>query len=84
MGQKEKLIARLRPHPHDFTFAEAERPLGFLGFERNNKGATSGSRVKFVSRSGASLMIHIPHPGNQLKAYQVKALLSMLEEEGLI
>lgn len=29
-------------------------------------------------------MIHLPHPGNQLRVYQVKALLEMLEKEGLI
>lgn len=84
MGQKEKLMARLRSHPRDFTFMEAERLLGYLGFVRDNKRRTSGSRVQFVNQDGASIMIHIPHPGNQLKAYQVKALLLMLKKEGLI
>ena len=84
MGQKEKLIKKLRSHPRDFTFAETERLLGYLGFVWDNKGKTSGSRVEFVNQRGAALMIHIPHPGNHLKAYQVKALISMLEEEGLI
>jgi len=84
MGQKEKLMVRLKSHPCDFTFVEAERLLGYLGFVRDNKRRTSGSRVQFVNQDGASIMIHIPHPGNQLKAYQVKALLLMLEKEGLI
>ena len=38
MGQKEKLIAKLRSRPKDFTFEEAETLLGFLSYERNNKG----------------------------------------------
>jgi hypothetical protein len=84
MGQKEKLIARLRTRPRDFTLEEMERLLGYLGFERDNKGKTSGSRVRFVHQSGAKLMIHLPHLGNQLRVYQVKALLEMLEKEGLI
>ena len=84
MGQKEKLIARLRTRPRDFTLEEMERLLGYLGFERDSKGKTSGSRVRFVHQSGAKLMIHLPHPGNQLRVYQVKALLEMLEKEGLI
>ena len=67
MGQREKLIKKLRSYPRDFTFAETERLLGYLGFVRDNKGKTSGSRVKFVGQSGAALMIHIPHPGNTLK-----------------
>ena len=84
MGQKEKLIARLRTRPRDFTLEEMERLLGYLGFERDNKGKTSGSRVRFVHQSGAKLTIHLSHPGNQLRVYQVKALLEMLEKEGLI
>lgn len=84
MGQKEKLIARLRSHPRDLTFSEVERLLGYLGFVRSNKGATSGSRVKYVRPEGGELMFHMPHPGNELKAYQVKELLSMLEREGLV
>lgn len=54
MGQKEKLIARLRTRPRDFTLEEMERLLGYLGFERDNKGKTSGSRVRFVHQSGAN------------------------------
>ena len=61
MGQKEKLIARLRTRPRDFTLEEMERLLSYLGFERDNKGKTSGSRVRFVHQSGAKLMIHLPH-----------------------
>lgn len=50
MGQKEKLIARLKSRPHDFTLEEMERLLGFLGFVRANKGKTSGSRARFVTK----------------------------------
>ena len=49
MGQKEKLIARLKTNPRDFTFAEAETLLGYLTYHRHNKGKTSGSRVIFIS-----------------------------------
>lgn len=84
MGQKEKLIARLRSHPRDFTFAEAERLLGYLGFVRSNKGATSGSRVKFVHRERGAIMMHRPHPGNVLKPYQIAQLIETLERKGLV
>ena len=30
------------------------------------------------------MSIHMPHPGNELKAYQLNALIDMLEREGLI
>lgn len=49
MGQKEKLIARLKTIPKDFTFDEAELLLKYLTYRRFNKGKTSGSRVVFVS-----------------------------------
>ena len=38
MGQKEKLIARLKTIPKDFTFDEAESLLGYLTYHRYNKG----------------------------------------------
>lgn len=44
MGQKEKLIQRLKTRPRDFTFEEAETLLRFLGYTRFDKGRTSGSR----------------------------------------
>lgn len=52
MGQKEKLVARLKSRPRDFTFEELERLLRYFGFVRSNKGRTSGSRVAFINRYG--------------------------------
>lgn len=40
MGQKEKLIQRLKSRPKDFTFQEAETLLGYLDYKRSNKGKT--------------------------------------------
>lgn len=84
MGQKEKLIRRLRSKPRDFTFGEAETLLRYLGFKRSNKGATSGSRVFFTSNDYGVLTMHMPHPGKELKPYQIKQLISTLEGKGLI
>ncbi len=84
MGQKEKLIIRLRSKPRDFTFDEAERLLNFLGYKRTDKGKTSGSRVMFISEDRAPIMLHKPHPNNELKEYQIKQLILQLEEEDLI
>lgn len=49
MGQKEKLIERLKAKPKTFTFDDAESLLRYFHYERSNKGRTSGSRVMFVS-----------------------------------
>lgn len=84
MGQKDKLIERLRSKPKDFTFDEAETLLGYLSYERSDKGRTSGSRVAFVSENHAMILLHRPHPGNELKSYQVKQLIDILEQEELL
>ena len=85
MSKKDKLIARLRTQPKDFTFDEADSLLNYLGFERNNKGKTSGSRISFInSESGLKVSLHRPHPQKELKAYQIEQLLEFLNREGLI
>ncbi|MBR6027510.1 MAG: type II toxin-antitoxin system HicA family toxin [Clostridia bacterium] len=85
MGQKEKLIARLKAAPKDFTFDEAETLLGYLGYHRSNKGRTSGSRVMFSNdKTSTRILLHKPHPRNELLTYQVRQLLAQLEEEGLL
>ena len=84
MGQKEKLINRLKSRPKDFTFDEVESLLGYLDYKRSDKGRTSGSRVMFVSDNHPPIMMHKPHPRKELLDYQVKQLLEMLNQEGLI
>ena len=84
MGQKEKLIQRLKSKPKDFTFQEAETLLGYLEYIRSNKGKTSGSRVVFESNDHGNILLHKPHPNNELKIYQIKQLIDVLEQEGLI
>lgn len=84
MGQKEKLIQRLKSKPKDFTFDDAETLLGYLDYIRSNKGKTSGSRVMFIRDGYGRILLHKPHPKKELKAYQIKQLVEMLEQEGLI
>lgn len=84
MGKKEKLIMRLRSKPRDFTFEEAESLLNYFDYARSNKGKTSGSRVMFTSSAHAPILLHKPHPRKELLEYQVKQLVEILEQEGLI
>ena len=84
MGQKEKLIKRLKSKPKDFTFDDAETLLNYLGYSRSNKGKTSGSRIIFISENHGAILLHKPHPRKELKAYQIKQLIEILEQEGLI
>lgn len=85
MGKKEKLIERLKAKPKDFTFDEAMTLLGFFSYICSDKGKTSGSRVIFTSTNGtAPILLHKPHPGNELREYQIKQLIQILEQENLI
>ena len=82
MGTKEKLIERIKQQPLDFTFREAKRLLSLLGYDLSHKGKTSGSRIIFYKNGKAPIMLHKPHPGNELKHYAVKQLLETLLDNG--
>ncbi len=85
MGQKEKLIAKLKANPRSFTFNEAEALLGYFSYYRSNKGKTSGSRIMFVSEvHKTKILLHKPHPRKELLEYQIKQLIEQLEQEGLL
>lgn len=84
MGQLEKLIERLKSKPKDLTFCEVEKLLNNFGYRRYNKGKTSGSRVAFVSDEHPAILLHKPHKRKELLEYQIKQLLEILEQEGLI
>ena len=85
MGQKDKLIAKLKSNPKNFTFDEAESLLGYLDYRKSNRGKTSGSRVMFTSnKHKAKILLHKPHPRKELLEYQIKQLIDLLEQGGLI
>lgn len=84
MGQKDKLIERLKSRPKTFSFDDAESLLKYLGYVRSNKGKTSGSRIMFVSDEHPPILMHKPHPRKELLEYQIKQLIELLEQEGLL
>jgi len=83
MGRKEKIIKRLKSNPKDFTFDEMKSALESLGFKMSHKGKTSGSRVLF-QKGNTPIILHKPHPQKELRDYQVKQILDILEKEDLI
>lgn len=85
MGTKDKLIERFRRQPKDFTFDEMKRLFSILGFEMNNKGTTSGSRVEFYHpQRELSYSLHKPHPDGNVKGYVMKQVLEFLEDKNLL
>ena len=47
MTTKDKLVDRFCKLPRDFTFEEVMKLLSVFGYKIHNKGATSGSRIRF-------------------------------------
>lgn len=84
MGSKEKLRERFMRIPSDFTFDEMQRLLEGYGYERSNKGKTSGSRIIFKNGDKRPIMLHKPHPGNIVKEYAMKQVYNELKEAGLL
>ena len=84
MGTKEKLRDRFLKMPSDFTFEEMQRLLEGYGYEKSNKGRTSGSRIIFKNGDKHPIMLHKPHPGNIVKGYAMKQVYEELKEAGLI
>lgn len=77
MSKKEKLLKRIQSVPKDFTYSEAKTLLASLGFYEDNKGKTSGSRVKFVHKeTKINIELHKPHKsGETLKIYQIRDII---------
>ena len=85
MGSKEKLIERFKKEPKDFTYEETISLLSYFGYHVHNKGATSGSRVRFKNEeTGVYIDIHRPHPGSIMKEWMVKTIYQHLKSNGLI
>lgn len=85
MTQIEKLKRRIQQLPKDFTFGELESLLYQLGFERDNKGKTSGSRVRFFHREKRiQYLAHKPHPQTVIKSKALKDIVDFLNENKLL
>ena len=75
MGSKEKLVERFKKLPKDFTFEETLVLLRIFGYEKHNKGATSGSRIRFKNEeTGQFIDIH----------WMMKAIYQHLLDRGLL
>lgn len=84
MSRRDKLIARLKSRPRNFTWEELVRLLEGLGYVEAKAGKSAGSRRRFVHPSAPVIALHKPHPGNIVKMYVIDDVLRVLSEEGLI
>ncbi len=85
MSKLEKAKARIRSRPKDYTYSEAKALLSQLGFMEYTKGKTSGSRVKFYRAADQKMvLLHKPHPGDEMKPGALNDLADYLMEIGEI
>ena len=85
MSKGEKLVKRLLAKPHDFTYNELKSLLSHLGYVETKSGKTSGSRVAFINEKDKHIIrLHKPHPGNELKKYQIEQMIEELKARSLI
>jgi predicted RNA binding protein YcfA (HicA-like mRNA interferase family) len=81
MTKKDKLLTRLFSKPKDFEWSELKALLNGLGFE---DVSGTGSRVKFHDpKSGRTISLHRPHPGNIVKQYVLDRVIDELKDRGI-
>lgn len=87
MSKVETLIRKLcqKPTPADFRYSDLKKVMAYFGYVESNKDATSGSRVRFYNpETGAMVMLHKPHPGDQMVKGAVESVVEFLREHGHI
>jgi len=80
VGKKEKLVNQFLSAERTYKWNQLIRLLKILGFRKTE---AAGSRVNFTN--GVLLIkLHKPHPGNEVKAYVIKEVKALLQQEKLI
>lgn len=77
MSKTEKLLTKFLENPtrSDLTFGDLKIVMNKFGFVMQER---AGSRVAFTKEGEQPIMLHKPHPGNELKQYIVKQLQERL------
>jgi predicted RNA binding protein YcfA (HicA-like mRNA interferase family) len=81
MSRQEKLLARFKSRPADFTWDEMVRFLRGLGYEQRNG---NGSRRIFTGDGLPRIHLHEPHPQKIVKRRYLALICELLENEGVI
>lgn len=84
MSKYDTIKRKLKQGSGNLTFDELTTLLQHFGYQKDNKGRTSGSRIKFYKKDGHVIIMHKPHPRKTLLEYQVKQIRSILKEDGLL
>ncbi len=82
MTKEEKFLQKLRNSKKTFPWRDLCSLLSSLGYEKKEM---AGSRVRFYNKSLSSLLLlHKPHPENEIKGGALKSVKSKLTEDGFL
>lgn len=82
MTRIEKLREALLGAPPTFRFRDFVRVMESYGYELDQKGATSGSRVRFWRESdGRIFVMHAPHPSDEMSRGAIRAAVKFIAGE---
>ena len=85
MSKYDKVLLKLLNRSSTITYQEIKFLRGKLGYKETQKGKTSRSRVAFVNYEDKNIIrLHKPHPGNELKDYVKREIISELKDKKLI
>lgn len=85
MSKHEKLVQKFITNSKSFTYEELVTLLSGFGYSEESKGRTSGSAVMFYNRElNDKIMIHKPHPGNELKKYLRNMIIEKLKANKML
>ena len=80
MAKLDKQITEFKAAKGEYKWTDLLTLLKGLGFDPIQG---SGSRIKFTNGE-VTINLHKPHPQKEVKAYAVKQVKTLLEQEGLI
>ncbi|OHD63398.1 MAG: hexulose-6-phosphate isomerase [Spirochaetes bacterium RBG_13_51_14] len=85
MSRHEKLLKKFLVKSGNFTFNELRTLLAGFDYKELTLGKTSGSRVAFINNNNNHIIrLHKPHPGNNLKKYQIDCIIDELKNMEII
>ena len=84
MSRIEKIITKLNNNSGNLTFDEIVSLLEHFGYHVDNKGRTSGSRIRFYKAGAQAIIMHKPHPRKTLLSYKIKDIRAKLKGDHLL
>ncbi|WP_257224671.1 type II toxin-antitoxin system HicA family toxin [Acinetobacter sp. YH12108] len=82
MGKTEKLLEKFGNSKNTFPYKDLVVLLSQLGYE---KFEMAGSRVRFFNeKTEHMILLHRPHPENEIKGGALKAVKQALKQEGFL